>query len=325
MELTGPEKAVLMLLSLEESVAAPIITELTADELRKLREVASMMREVPASSLESVYAEFLEKSQVAVAVPRGGVRYLQRVAAKALGEAQTAEIFVDGPRSAMDRLANADMSALAVVLENEHPQLVAAVLSQLPEDKACRLIEELPEARRPACIERLAKMTEVPAGLLEEVASALHAELPVSGNEALISVDGVTRSATLIRRMNRHIGDMVLGELANGDRALAEDIRRNMYSFEDLGVLDRKGLRLLLDSIPSERLTLALKTASPQLREKIFASMSRRAADRLGEEMELLGGVKLAEVEAAQREIVEQALVLVADGVISLEGDSDLV
>jgi flagellar motor switch protein FliG len=98
-----------------------------------------------------------------------------------------------------------------------------------------------------------------------------------------------------------------------------------MYSFEDLAALDRKGLRSLLDSIPSERLTLALKTASPQLKEKVFASMSRRAADRLKEEMQLLGGVKLAEVEAAQREIVEQALVLVADGVISLEGDSDLV
>ncbi len=325
MELTGPEKAVLLLLSLDEAAAAPIIAELEMDDLRKLREVASLMRAVPASALDSVYREFLDRSQDAIAVPKGGVRYLRRVAQRAFGEAKTNEIFVDGPHSALERLAAADDSALAAVLEREHPQMVAAILSQIPTEKAVAVLQQLPEELRPAILERLGKMTEVPAGLLEEIAATLSAELPQAGSEAFVSVDGVSKSAALVRRMDRDVGEQLLGSLADEDADLATEIRRAMYTFEDLSLLDGKSLRALLESVPSDKLVLALKTASDKLREHIFSSMSKRAADRLKEDLEILGGVKLADVEAAQREIVEQALMLAAEGVISLEDDRGMV
>jgi flagellar motor switch protein FliG len=314
-----------MLLSLEESTAAPIIAELEMDDLRKLREVATVMRAVPASALDSVYQEFLEKSQEAVAVPKGGVRYLRRVATKALGEAKTQEIFLEGPQSSLERLANADEASLASVLEREHPQLVAAILSQIPTDKAVAVLEQLPEENRAGVLERLGKMTEVPAGLLEEVAATLSNELPQAGTEALISVDGIAKSAALVRRMNRETGEMILGNLAEDDADLATEIRRAMYSFEDLGMLDQKAMRALLESVPSDKLVLSLKTASDKLKEKIFSSMSKRASDRLREDLEILGGVRLTDVEAAQREIVEQALMLAAEGVITLEEDHGMV
>ncbi|HEY6557948.1 MAG TPA: flagellar motor switch protein FliG [Polyangiaceae bacterium] len=325
MELTGPEKAVLMLLSLDESAAAPIISELDPADIRKLREVATLMRAVPSSALEHVYSEFLERSREAVAVPRGGVRYLRRVAMRALGEAKTQEIFVDAPQSAMDRLASSDPLALAGVLENEHPQLVAAILSQLDTDKAADVLAALPEAVRPIVLERLATMTEVPAGLLEEVAAALSAELPTAEAEASMSVDGVARSAALVRKLGRETGEALLGLLGEQNSDLASEIRRSMYSFEDLKVLDARGIRALLEAVPADRLTIALKTASDDLRAHIFSSMSKRAAERIREDMEVLGGVRLADVEAAQREIVEAALRLDADGVISLEGQGNVV
>src|SRR5262245_2136885 len=103
MALTGPEKAVLLLLSLDESGAAPIVAELEGADLRKLREVAALMQAVPASALDDVYAEFVERSQEAVAVPRGGVSYLRRLAARALGETRSQEIFVDSPQSGIER------------------------------------------------------------------------------------------------------------------------------------------------------------------------------------------------------------------------------
>jgi flagellar motor switch protein FliG len=324
-ELTGPEKAVLMLLSLDEATAAPIIAELDMDDLRKLREVATVMRAVPASAMDSVYQEFLSHSQEAIAIPKGGVRYLRRVATKALGEAKTQEIFVDGPQSSLDKLGAADDASLAAVLEHEHPQLIAAIVSQLPTNKAVRVLEQLPEEKRPGILERLGKMTEVPAGLLEEIAATLTAELPQAGTEALISVDGVAKSAALVRHMNRETGELLLGSLAEEDSDLATEIRRAMYTFEDLSMLDAKALRSLLESVPSDRLVLSLKTASEKLRAQVFSSMSKRAADRLKEDLEILGGVKLVEVEAAQREIVEQALMLAAEGVISLEEDHGLV
>lgn len=324
-ELTGPEKAVLMLLSLDESTAAPIIAELDMDDLRKLREVATVMRAVPASALDSVYGEFVEKSQEAVAVPKGGVGYLRRIAIKALGEARTQEIFLEGPQSSLERLANADEVSLAAVLEGEHPQLVAAILSQIPTNKAVAVLEQLPEENRAGVLERLGKMSEVPAGLLEEVAATLSNELPQAGSEALISVDGIAKSAALVRRMNRETGEILLGNLAEDDADLATEIRRAMYTFEDLSMLDQKALRALLESVPSDKLVLALKTASEKFREQIFSSMSKRASDRLREDLEILGGVRLTDVEAAQREIVEQALMLAAEGVISLEEDHGVV
>jgi flagellar motor switch protein FliG len=324
-ELTGPEKAVLMLLSLDESAAAPVIAEMDTDDLRKLREVASMMRAVPAASLDAVYREFVEQSHEAIAVPKGGVRYLRRVATKVLGEAKTQEIFVDAPQTALEKLGNSDVGSLVSILECEHPQLVAAIVSQLPNEKAVQVLQHLPEELRPNVLERLGNMTEIPAGLLEEVAATLSAELPSSGAEAFISVDGIAKSAALVRKMNREVGESVLGMLADDDADLATAIRRAMYSFEDLILLDAKSLRVLLESVPSDKLVIALKTASEKLREHIFSSMSKRAAERIREDLELLGGVRLADVEAAQREMIEQALVLASEGVISLEDDSGMV
>jgi len=318
-ELTGPEKAVLLLLSLDEEAAAPLIAELDPDDIRKLREVASIMREVPASALEHVYSEFINRSKGAVAVPRGGVRYLKRVTTKALGETKAREIFFDGPQTAMQQLAAAEPAALAAVMENEHPQLIAAVLSQLPNERASAVIEAFNDELRALVVQRLARMTEVPAGLLEEAAAALRAELPTQTSEALISIDGINKSAAMVRHMSRPAADGLLGDIARSDGELVNEIRGNMYTFEDLRVLDAKAVRSVLDNVPSETLTIALKTASEELKAHIFKSMSKRAADRIREDLELMGGVKLSDVENAQKEIVEQCLVLAAEGVISFE------
>ena len=140
-----------------------------------------------------------------------------------------------------------------------------------------------------------------------------------------MSVDGISRSAALVRRLGRATGEAVLGALSEGDAELASEIRRAMYSFEDLKALDARALRSVLEAVPSERLTIALKTASDQLKDQIFRSMSKRAGDRIREDMDMLGGVRVSDVEAAQREIVETALRLDAEGVISLEGSQNAV
>ena len=325
MELSGPEKAVLMLLSLDEATATPILSEMDASDVRKLREAASNMRAVPATALEHVYAEFIQQTKEAVAVPRGGVRYLRKLAGRAMGEVKASEIFVDQQESALDRLAGAEPAAIASVMENEHPQLVAAILSQLDNEKAARVLEQLPEASRSQVLERLGTMTEIPSALLEEVATALSAELPTSQKDTVRTVDGIARSAALVRRMGRETGEALLGSLEEGNQELATEIRRAMYTFEDLSVLDARALRSLLEAVPVEKLTMAMKTASESLRNHIFTSMSKRAAERIKEDMEVMGGVRLADVEAAQREIVEVALRLDAEGTISLEAKSAVV
>jgi flagellar motor switch protein FliG len=324
MELSGAQKAVLMLLSMDEAAATPILAELDADEVKRLREAASGLRAVPTQALEHVYREFVERTQQAVAVP-GGVRYLRKLTGRALGEQVAQEIFLEASAGPMERLANADPAALGSILEHEHPQLVAAVLSQLENERAARVLEQLPQTMRPAVLERLGNMREIPAALLEEVATAISAELPNQAADAVRPIDGVARSAALVRRMDRQTGEALLGSLEEGNSELAVEIRRAMYTFEDLNALDARALRALLEAVPVEKLTVALKTASDALKNHIFTSMSKRAAERIREDMDSMGGVRLADVEAAQREIVEVALRLDAEGTISLENDNAMV
>jgi flagellar motor switch protein FliG len=196
-------------------------------------------------------------------------------------------------------------------------------LSQLDNEKAARVLEALPEASRGPILERLGTMSEVPASLLEDVASALSAELPVTQSGAVMEVNGIARSAALVRRLGRETGEQLLGSIEEGNSELASEIRKAMYTFEDLNALDARALRSLLESVPVERLTMAMKTASETLKTHIFASMSKRAAERIKEDMEIMGGVRLSDVEAAQREIVEVALRLDAEGTISLENNQN--
>ncbi|OQX69238.1 MAG: flagellar motor switch protein FliG [Sorangiineae bacterium NIC37A_2] len=322
--LTGPQKAVLMLLSMEEATAVPVLAEMSSEEVQRLRTAATNLRSVPVEQLGTVYREFIERSQAALAVPRGGVRYLEQIAERALGPAKSEEIFSGRKRSSLERLEAADPAAMAAILEHEHPQLVAAILSQMQAERAAEVITRLPEEKRPLVLLRLGTMTEVPASIVEEIAGALTSELPSVDADATLEVRGLDRTAAVIRKLGRGLGEEVLDAMAEQNDELADAIRQAMYTFEDLSVLNPASLRLVLEGVASERLTLALKTAPEPLKNAIFASMSRRAADRIREDMEMLGAVRLADVEAAQREIVEVATRLMAEGSISLDGDEDV-
>ena len=323
--LSGPQKAVLMLLSMEEATAVPVLSELTSAEVSKMREAAEGLRSIPVQSLGKVYAEFIEQAQTALAVPRGGVRYLEQISSRALGPVETDVIFQEKPRSSLQRLSAADPAAIAAVLEHEHPQLVAAILSQMDPAHSAEVLARITEEKRPLILGRLGTMTEVPASLVEEIAGALTSELPSLDAETTLEVRGLEKTAALIRKMGRDLGEDVLEMLEDENDELATAIRQAMYTFDDLGTLDPPSLRTVLEGVSGDRLTLALKTAPESLKAVVFSSMSRRAADRIREDMEMMGAVKLAEVEAAQREIVEVATRLMAEGVISLDGDSGAV
>jgi flagellar motor switch protein FliG len=325
MPLTGPEKAVLMLLSLDEAAAAPIVAELDDGELRKLRETATLMRAVPASALDEVYGEFVERAREAVAVPRGGVTYLRRLASRALGEERSQRIFTNAEPSGLERIAQVEPAAVAALMEREHPQLTAAVLSQLEPGRAAHVLEAMSPERQALVVSRLASMTQVPAGLLEGVASALASELPPAEAEAAMSVDGLGAAAKILRKLGKDASTTVLGRLEQDSQEMADQIRRALHTFDDLASLDPRALRVLLQEIPQDRLVLALKIATDEVKQKLFSAMSARAAELMRDDLEALRGVRLADVEAAQQEIVQVALRLESEGTISLGGEDELV
>lgn len=316
--LTGPEKAVVFLLSLNEDIAAPIVNELSEADLRKLRSVASTMREVGSTAVDEAYRDFLERSSKQIAVPRGGLSYLRRLAAGALGESKAKELFEDGVHSPLARLEAAPPDVVAALLENEPPQLVGAILARLEPRTAALVLMGMSVERQSAVLARVGRMTELPAGALEDIANALAGELPDTGTEALVSIDGIARAAAMLNAATKDNSNNVLQMLDVEEPELAQGLRLAMFTFEDLQRVDPRNMRTLLREVPTERLTIALKNASDQVKAAIFAGLSQRASELIKDDLEVLGNIRKAEIDKARVEILQIALRLEGEGTLDL-------
>ena len=321
--LTNAEKAVLFLLSLDEASARPIVEELGEEEIRKLRAVASTMREVPKDAISLTFKEFLERSGSAVAVPRGGLPYLRKLSAGALGEDRTRAVFEDGVTSPLTRLERARPEDVATLLDAEPPQIAAAILSVLDPTRASSVLFAMSEDRQSAVIKNVGRMTQVPATVLEDVAAALVASLPQSDASTLVSVDGVAKAAELLNSTGKAGQELILGFLDTEDPELANDVRQAMFTFDDLVRVPGRQMRVLLREVASERLVLALKGATDKVIEAILSGLSARAAALVRDDLEAMANAKKSEVLAARREVVATALKLEADGLIDLGRGDD--
>jgi flagellar motor switch protein FliG len=321
--LSGPEKAVLFLLSLDEDVARPIVNELSEGDLRKLRTVAATMREVPAGALDEAFRDFVARSANAVAVPRGGLPYLRRLSASALGEERTRAVFEDGVTSPLARLESAPADAVSALLANEPPQLAAAVLARMEPGAAASVLMAMPEDRQAAVVAHVGRLTELPARIIEEIATALTRELPTEDASTLITVDGVARAAEILNAVGRDCSTRILGSIGDMDTPLASDVRMAMFTFDDLARVDAKAMRDILREVPGERVTLALKGANPAVAKAIFAGLSSRAAEMIRDDLELLGQARKSDVDAARKEVVEVALRLETEGRVNLGREGD--
>ncbi len=316
--ITNAEKAVLFLLSLDEEVARPIVAELTESDIRKLRSVASTMREVPKDAALRTFSEFLERSDKAVAVPRGGLRYLRRLSVGALGEERARSVFEDGVTSPFARLEAASAEDVAALLANEPPQLAAAILSMLGPTAAAAILSALGDERQAAVVKQVSRMTQLPASVLEDVAAALAAALPSAESSTLVSVDGVAKAAELLNASGKAASSVILSKLEIEDPEIAAVVRGAMFTFEDLEHLDTRAMRALLRDVVTERLIIALKNAPTGVLDAVFRGLSQRAAELIRDDLENMRHVRKVEIEAARKEIIEVALRLEAAGTISL-------
>ena len=321
--LSGPEKAVLFLLSLDEEVAAPIVNELQEADLRKLRAVASAMHEVQPDSVDEAFKDFVHRASSAVAMPRGGLPYLRRLTAFAHGEPRAREVFEDGAASPMARVEAASPDAVASLLANEPPQLAGALLTRLTPATAARILAAMPSDRQAAVIERVGLVTELPASALDDIASAVASDLPAPETEARISIDGVAKAAEILNAAGRGAGAEVLARLEEQSPDLAQRVRLAMFTFEDLARLDPRNMRLLVREVPAERLTIALKNASDAVVAAVFAGLSQRASELIRDDLEILGNVRRADIEKARMEIIAAALRLESEGSIDLGRGDD--
>jgi flagellar motor switch protein FliG len=328
--LGGAEKGLLFLVSLEEAIATKILKCMSPEEVRLLRAAANALPEVPPSALTAVHVEF------AHAMERGGVTnlrgssaYLRRLVGQALGEGKAAELWTEVREGsgAVQQLAALDIPTILGIIDREHPQTLAVILSQIAPNRAAEISSQLTPERQAQVVMRLAQLEAIPSSVIEEIEKQFAVEIAALSTGSRQTIDGVRVAGDLLKHLDSERSEALLEELTSLDAALAEELKKALFTFEDLQRIDARGLQALLKEISTENLVLALKTASEVIREKVFNSVSARASQMLREELELLGPTRLADVESAQQAIVEAALRLEREGRIQIarEGGADYV
>lgn len=206
------------------------------------------------------------------------------------------------------------------LLEHEHPQTIALILSTQKEDHTSRILAELPDEMRGDVMYRIAKIDNVSPEVINQIEEALQREVGVVVGRDRKQVGGVDKVVEILGKMEKGADQVILTSIEAADPDLAEEIRRRMFTFEDLAAIDGRGMQAILREVSTDMLTLALKTASDAIKEKIFSNISQRAADMIAEDLEAMGPRKLSEVEAMQMEVVKVALKLEEEGSVVIPG-----
>ena len=324
--MTGEEKAAILLLSLDEDLAAEVMKNLRPSEIRRLGKQMSRVTNIPADTISTVAKEFctMAKEQGGMISVRDGAS--KNLVVKALGEKDAQNILSDVGHSAMDnpiieKLQEIDPKVMAEFTRMEHPQTIALILVHLRPEKAAEVLQQFAPAIQYEISKRMATLKSVPREFIEEVAKTLEKEL-ISGNSSDQQLGGVQAMANILNKMNRSSESAIMASMEDADPELAAQIRNFMFNFDDVMKLDDKSLQELMKEVSAEELSRALKLVDEGMREKIFKNMSKRGAEMLKEEISLMPPIRLSEVEASQRKIVEITKKLEAEGkILILRGD----
>ena len=320
----GYYKAAILLATLGEDVASEVMKTLEPKELQRLGSRITELSDIPQADLDSVFQEFYAHAKESGGMTVEGKAYIQRVLTKALGNDQAERIMenlVDSTEGGLDALKWMEPRAVAALIKGEHPQTVALILSYLDTAQGSEILPHLPEALRKDVMIRMATLEDIPPGVMQEIGAALQNELSQStGSGASKKVSGVKLVAEILNQVDQASEQSIMAGISENYPDLAEEVRKLMFVFDDLIELDTRGMQELLKEINKDELTLALRAAKQELKDKIFASMSERAATLLKEDMEAKGPVKITEVEKAQQGILKVAKKLADAGKIVLGG-----
>jgi flagellar motor switch protein FliG len=319
--LSGVRKAAVVLLHLGEEVSSEVFKHLSEDEIEMLAREMAALGQVPPSTSERVMEEFHSTAVAAEYVTRGDVEYARRVLVRTLGQDNARRIIDRVQRSfqstaGFTSLEKADPQQLSKFILGEHPQTIALILAHLHASSAAQLITLLPESLRVDVLTRMASLEDISPDVVSRISSVIEQRLKTLGGPSREQHGGVRAVAELFNRLERTISASALEAIEARKPELALSIRNLMFVFEDLLHVDDNGMRELVSRADKKALTIALKGASEEIRERFLKNMSKRAGEMLREEMEVLGAVRLREVEKAQQEVVAVARKLEEEGII---------
>lgn len=322
--LSGTQKAAILLISLGADLSAQVFKALNEEEIEELTTEISRLPNVSAMTTGDVLEEFHHMALAQEYIAQGGVAYASEVLERALGPKRAREI-LERLRGQLQPVAfeivkKVDPKNLLDFIRREHPQTIALILANMEPKQAAQILSELPAELQSDVVLRIATMDKTNPEVIKQIETILESRLSSLFTQEVSISGGVKSVAEIMNRLDRSTERTLLGSLQDQDAELAENIRRLMFTFEDLVHVDDRGVQRILKEIDQRDLALALKAAGAEVAGKIFKNMSERAATLLKEEIGYLGPVRLRDVEESQRRIVEVVRRLEESGEIIVQG-----
>ena len=319
-------KAAILLTSLPEEEAAEVLGRLDPKMVEQVSIEIARMRAVTLEEQEQTIMQFAESNPAAIHSDGAGLDRARSLVQKALGK--NANDTLDNIRQSIEEvpfafLRQIDSQNILTYIIDEHPQTIALILSHLPAPAGAEILAGLPPDCQLMVVQRIASMGQTSPEIIEEVEQGLERRMSSVMSQSFENAGGVESVAEMLNVSDRSVERTLLENLSQDDPELAEEIRRLMFVFEDIGKFNDKDIQTVLKNVENNQWALALKGASVDLKEKVFGNMSKRAGDMLREEMEFMGAVKLSAVESMQQEIVDIVRRLEDTGAIEIDNNTE--
>lgn len=326
--MSGTERAALLLMTLGEEEAAEVIKFMDAKEVQALGAAMANLSSVSRQDADAMLNSFITQVEEQTSIGLNNENYMRRLLGQALGESK-ANAFVDRmlkgrDANGLDALRWMSAREVADIVEDEHPQIVAIVLSYLDPAIAADVVQLMPQEIQSELIMRVATLNDIQPTALAEIEALISAKSSGSGTADSFKVGGDKVAADIVNALATDRSEKIMDEIREKNAGVGERIQEMMFVFDTLLNVDDKGIQALLREISNDVLVVALKGCDPAISEKILGNMSRRAATLLKEDMEAKGPIKLSDVETAQKEILEVARRLAESGEINLGLDGEV-
>jgi flagellar motor switch protein FliG len=329
--LSGRKKAAILLVSLGSDASAEVLKHMRQEEIDEITLEIAGMGHIPQDRKQSVVEEFYEVAVAQDYISEGGLDYARTILQKALGDVRADEVMARLSSaiqvSPFEFLRRTEAAQILNVIANEHPQTIALVLAYLPSDSAAQVVSALPDEVQSDVAMRIALMDRTAPEVIREIERVLERKLSSVIAQDFTSAGGVASLVALLNQADRGTERAIIEALEEKNPELADEIRRMMFLFEDIVVLDDRSIQQVLREVDTKELGVALKGVSPEVQDAIFRNMSERAATNIREELEFMGPVRVKQVEEAQQKVVAVIRRLEETGVIVIirGGEEQLV
>lgn len=323
-ELSGKRKAAMLMIALGQDVSTKVLRKLSDKQMETVTKEIAEVGFVDSQGKKEIFKEFKTQVKSHGILTEGGMSYLKNILEKAVGPSKASDllekIVTDKESIPFDFIREVDPNQILNFIQNEHPQTIALIMSYMRPEQAAVILGQLSHEKQVEVVKRIAMMDQTAPDVIKEIERMLHRKIASVSSEEFSAAGGVKAVSEVLNRADRTTEKSILESLEEDNPEIADEVKKLMFVFEDIIMIDDRGIQAILKEVDNKELALALKTASEELKAKMFKNMSKRAAEGIQEEMDYMGPVRLKNVEESQVSIVAIVRRLEEAGEIIISG-----